>query len=66
MTTPRNEHARASGLLTSYILGILDRNKDSLVTAHLARCADCERELIGLTDTLLALAELDPAEFGDD
>ncbi|MFG2525123.1 zf-HC2 domain-containing protein [Streptomyces sp. NPDC048527] len=54
MTTPRSEHVQASGLLTRYLLGILDGEEDSLVTAHLACCADCEGEVIGLTDTLMA------------
>lgn len=66
MPTPRSEHAQTSGLLTSYILGMLDRDEDSFVNAHLGRCTDCEQELIGLADTLTALDELNPAEFWDD
>ncbi|MFD9541366.1 zf-HC2 domain-containing protein [Streptomyces sp. NPDC060022] len=65
MITPRSQHEQASVLLTSYILGMLDRDEDTFVTAHLGRCADCDRELIGLTDTLMALDMLDPADVWD-
>ncbi|MFD3561099.1 hypothetical protein ACFWVU_15670 [Streptomyces sp. NPDC058686] len=65
MTTPRSEHTQASVLLTSYILGILDRDEDTFVTAHLDRCVGCDRELIGLTDTLMALNMLDRVDIRD-
>jgi anti-sigma factor RsiW len=53
MATPSHDELR--GLLAAYALGSVEDDEARVVSAHLAECAECRRELRRLQDTVLRL-----------
>lgn len=54
-----------SQLLGAYVLGVLDRQEQDGVRAHLDDCASCRREVDDLREMEAALGEIPPEAFLD-
>jgi anti-sigma factor RsiW len=52
-------------LLGAYVLGVLDRDEQAAVQAHLDACGSCRRELGDLREMEAALGEIPPEAFLD-
>jgi hypothetical protein len=55
----------SSQLLGAYVLGVLDRQEQDVLRAHLDDCAACRREVDDLREMEAALGEIPPEAFLD-
>jgi anti-sigma factor RsiW len=55
----------SSQLLGAYVLGVLDRQEQDVLRAHLDDCASCRREVDDLREMEAALGEIPPEAFLD-